>query len=134
MAAPRFRTILLGLFAGVALLLAMAGIYGVVSFSVSQRTSEIGLRMALGAQRSAIVRLTVLSGLRLTAVGVAAGCAAALAMSQVVSSMLFETTGPRIRWCSFWSRAAARRRGRREHGAGHPRGARSIRWPRCEGE
>jgi len=91
-AAPRFRTILLGLFAGVALLLAMAGIYGVVSFSVSQRTSEIGLRMALGAQRSEIVRLTVVSGLRLTAIGVVAGCAAALAMSQVVSSMLFETT------------------------------------------
>jgi predicted permease len=91
-AAPRFRTILLGLFAGVALLLAMAGIYGVVSFSVSQRTTEIGLRMALGAQRSAIVRLTVASGLRLTAIGVVAGCAAALAMSQVVSSMLFETT------------------------------------------
>jgi putative ABC transport system permease protein len=90
-AAPRFRTILLALFAGVALVLAMAGIYGVVSFTVSQRTSELGLRMALGAQRSEIVRLTVSAGLRLTAIGVAGGCAVAVAMSRVVSSMLFET-------------------------------------------
>jgi putative ABC transport system permease protein len=89
--APRFRTILVALFAGVALVLAMAGIYGVVSFTVSQRTRELGLRMALGAQRAQIVRLTILSGLRLTAIGVVAGCAVALALSRVVSSMLFET-------------------------------------------
>src|SRR5262249_10351735 len=72
-AQPRFRTILLGLFAGVALVLAMAGIYGIVSFMVSQRTGELGVRMALGAQTSEIVRLTLAGGLRLTAIGVAIG-------------------------------------------------------------
>jgi predicted permease len=89
--APRFRTILLGTFAGLALLLAMAGVYGVVSFSVSQRTSEMGLRMALGAQRSDIVRLTLANALRPTLAGVAAGSIASLALARIVSSMLFAT-------------------------------------------
>jgi putative ABC transport system permease protein len=89
---PRFRTVLLGLFAAIALLLAMAGVYGLVSFTVSQRTSELGLRMALGAQRRDIVRLTLASGLTLTAVGVAIGWAAALALSRLLSSMLFATS------------------------------------------
>ena len=89
--APRFRAILLGTFAGLALLLAMAGVYGVVSFSVSQRTSEMGLRMALGARRSDIVRLTLVSVLRLTVVGVAAGSIASLALARVLTSMLFAT-------------------------------------------
>jgi predicted permease len=88
---PRFRTVLLAIFAGVALVLAMAGVYGVVSFTVSQRTSELGLRLALGAQPLEIVRLTLLSGLRLTAVGVALGWMASLALARVVSSMLFST-------------------------------------------
>jgi ABC-type antimicrobial peptide transport system permease subunit len=88
--APRFRTVLLGLFAALALVLAMAGVYGIVAYSVSQRAGEMGLRMALGAQRSAIVRLTLSSGLRLTAVGVGIGWAIALAFSRVLSSMLFE--------------------------------------------
>src|SRR5262249_17482292 len=90
-ATPRFRTILLALFSGSALLVALAGIYGVVSFMVSQRTSELGLRMALGAQRIEIVRLTVASGLRLAAVGLAVGWIAAFALSRVLASMLFET-------------------------------------------
>ena len=78
---PWFRTVLLGIFASVALLLAMAGVYGVVSFTVSQRTSELGLRMALGAQPLEILKLTLLSGLRLTAVGVALGSIASLALA-----------------------------------------------------
>src|SRR5262249_8998002 len=86
--APRFRTILLGLFAGLALVLAMAGVYGIVSYTVSQRTSEMGLRMALGAQRSEIVRLTLSSGLRLTALGVAIGWVAALGLTRLLSTML----------------------------------------------
>ena len=88
----RFQTMLLGLFATVALLLAMAGVYGIVSFSVSQRTSELGLRMALGAQPWEIVRLTLASGLRLTVVGVAIGWIASLGLARLVSSMLFATS------------------------------------------
>jgi len=71
--------------------LAMAGVYGLVSFTVSQRTSELGLRMALGAQPLEIVRLTLLGGLRLTAAGVVLGWVASLALARVVSSMLFST-------------------------------------------
>jgi putative ABC transport system permease protein len=88
---PRFRTVLLGLFASVALLLAMAGIYGVVSFTVAQRTSEMGLRMALGAQRSEIVRLTLFAGLKLTALGVGIGWIAAWWLSRLLETMLFAT-------------------------------------------
>jgi putative ABC transport system permease protein len=90
--APRFRTILLGTFAVLAVLLAVAGVYGVVSFTVSQRTSEMGLRMALGAQRSDVVRLTLLGGLKLTMAGVAAGWVASLALTRVLASMLFATS------------------------------------------
>jgi ABC-type antimicrobial peptide transport system permease subunit len=89
---PWFRTVLLGIFAAVALLLAMAGVYGVVSFMVSQRTSELGLRMALGAQPLEIVRLTVVSGLRPTIMGVALGWIASLALARVLSSMLYATS------------------------------------------
>jgi putative ABC transport system permease protein len=90
--APWFRTVLLGIFAGVALVLAMAGVYGVVSFTVSQRTSELGLRMALGARPIEIVVLTLAGGLRLTIAGVAAGWLASLALARVLSSMLFATS------------------------------------------
>jgi len=90
MSAPRFRTVLLGLFAALAIVLAMAGVYGIVAYTVSQRAGEMGLRMALGAQRSAIVRLTLSSGLRLAVVGVGIGWMMALAFSRVLSSMLFE--------------------------------------------
>jgi putative ABC transport system permease protein len=88
----RFQAMLLGLFAGVALILAMAGVYGIVSFSVSQRTSELGLRMALGAQRREIVALTLASGLRLTLLGVAIGWLASLGLARLVASMLFATS------------------------------------------
>jgi len=87
---PRFRTVLLGMFAALALVLAMAGVYGIVSFTVSQRTSELGLRMALGAQRSEIVALTLASGLRLTAIGVVVGWAVAFEAVRVLDSMLFD--------------------------------------------
>ena len=89
---PRFQTMLLGLFATVALLLAMAGVYGIVSFMVSQRTSELGLRMALGAQPREIVTLTLASGLRLTVIGVAIGWLASLGLARLLSSMLFATS------------------------------------------
>jgi len=89
---PRFRTVLLGLFATLALVLAMAGVYGIVSFTVSQRTSEMGLRMALGAQRGEIVRLTLASGLKLTAIGVVVGWIAAFAAVRIIETMLFEVS------------------------------------------
>lgn len=88
--APRFRAILLGLFAALALVLAMAGVYGIVSYTVSQRTNELGLRMALGAQRSEIVGMMLIGGLKLTALGVAAGWIVAFAASRVLSAMLFQ--------------------------------------------
>ena len=92
MATARFRTVLLGIFAAVAMLLAVAGVYGVVSYTVSQRTAELGLRMALGARPVEIVTLTLLSGLRRTAVGVALGWTLSLALARIVSSMLYSTS------------------------------------------
>ncbi|MCU1238043.1 MAG: hypothetical protein JWP63_6010, partial [Candidatus Solibacter sp.] len=88
-ASPRFRGILLGVFAGLAVLLAMAGIYGVMAYMVGQRTSEIGLRMALGAGRPSIVRMVLQAGGRLAAWGLALGYAGALATTRLVESMLF---------------------------------------------
>src|SRR5207253_4633149 len=77
-AAPRFRTLLLGVFAALAVILAMAGVYGVVSYVVGQRSSEIGLRMALGASPGDVLRLILRQGLALTAAGIVLGllCAA----------------------------------------------------------
>lgn len=87
---PRLNTILLAVFAGVALLIAIIGIYGVLAYSVNQRTSEIGVRMALGAQRSDVLRLIVREGMTVGLAGIAAGLIGALALSRALTSMLFE--------------------------------------------
>ena len=89
-ARPRFITLLLGTFAGVALVLAVVGIYGVVAYSVAQRTQEFGIRMALGADARRVLGEVVGQAARVTVIGVVIGVAAALLMSRVLTSLLFQ--------------------------------------------
>jgi putative ABC transport system permease protein len=93
LAQSRFSSMLLALFAALALSLAAIGIYGVMSYAVSQRTSEIGIRLALGAERRDILRLVVGNGMRLAALGLGVGIVLALALSRTLSTLLYETTG-----------------------------------------
>ncbi|HEX3703774.1 MAG TPA: ABC transporter permease [Vicinamibacterales bacterium] len=90
---PRFRTTLVGVFAALAFLLAIAGVYGVMAYTVGRRTAEIGLRMALGAGSPDIVRMVMTTGLRMAAAGIALGCALAYAVAQLLRGMLF-AVGP----------------------------------------
>jgi len=91
-AQQRFQIRLLALFAGMALTLAAVGIYGVIAYSVSQRTHEIGIRMALGAERADVVRMVIGHGMRMAVVGIAMGIAGAVALSRILSAQLYEVS------------------------------------------
>ena len=89
-AEPRYQAILLGSFGALGLVLAMVGIYGVISYSVTQRTREIGVRMALGAQPGKVLSMVLREGMFLATVGIAIGIGGALALGRVLQSLLFE--------------------------------------------
>jgi predicted permease len=89
LAQPRFNTVLLGVFGGLALMLAAIGIYGVLSYTVTQRTHEIGLRMALGASQGDVLKMVMKHAIRLTGIGIVAGVVAALVASKALASLLF---------------------------------------------
>jgi putative ABC transport system permease protein len=91
-ARQRFSMLLLAIFAGVALVLAGVGIYGVMSYSVAQRTHEIGIRMALGAQTGAVLKLAVGYGMKLVVIGIVIGLIAAFALTRVMATLLFGVT------------------------------------------
>ncbi|MBI3886376.1 MAG: FtsX-like permease family protein [Opitutae bacterium] len=88
----RFVTVLLALFATVALAIAAVGIYGVTAYSVSQRTTELGVRLALGASPAGVLGLVLRQGLGTVGVGLALGAAAALALGRIMESLLFQTS------------------------------------------
>jgi putative ABC transport system permease protein len=88
-AQPRLNTVLLGAFASVALLIASIGIYGVLAYSVSQRTGEIGVRMALGATPHGVLRLIVGEGMKVVLIGIGTGVVAGLTLGRTVSSLIF---------------------------------------------
>ncbi|HXF27474.1 MAG TPA: ABC transporter permease [Bryobacteraceae bacterium] len=89
-ARPRLESVLFAIFAGVALLLAVIGLYGVLAYQVTQRTREIGIRMALGANSSQLVRSVVQDGFRLLAAGIAAGVLASIALTRLLESLLYD--------------------------------------------
>src|SRR6185295_18579006 len=91
-ARPRFSTLLLGLFAALALLLAFVGLYGVVAHGVTQRTREIGIRMAVGAQRSDVLALIIRQGMQPALMGLILGLLTAFALTRVLASQLYEVS------------------------------------------
>jgi putative ABC transport system permease protein len=90
LARPRFYLLLIGLFAVLALILAVIGVYGVVAHSVTERTREVGVRIALGARRGEVVSLMVWQGLKPSLVGIVAGVALAYAAGRVIDALLYE--------------------------------------------
>src|SRR3984957_2799870 len=91
-ASPRFTMLLIGAFSATAFILAVVGIYGVIAYSVAQRTQELGIRIALGAENRDILRLVIGGGMALTLVGIVTGLAGSIALTRVMSAMLYETS------------------------------------------
>lgn len=91
-ASPRVTTILLGLFAALAMLISAAGIAAVIGLSVTQRTNELGIRMALGASRKSVIGMVLRQGLTMVAGGIVAGIGGALALTRLLQSLLFATS------------------------------------------
>ena len=89
-AQPRFRTALLGVFAALALVMAVVGLYAVMAFSVAQRTHELGIRIALGAQRRDVIGLVLRQGVKLVGIGILIGLAGAWALTRVLTTLLYE--------------------------------------------
>ena len=89
---PRFKTTLLSIFAAVALVLTVVGLYGVMSYAVAQRTNEIGIRLALGAQTKDVLSLIIKQGLQLILLGLAIGLLGAVALMKIISGLLFGVT------------------------------------------
>lgn len=117
---PRFNTLLLGIFAGLAALLATVGIFGVMSYSVTLRTREIGLRMALGARQGEVLMLILKQGLLLTLIGIVLGLAGALALTRLLSGLrTWRRAAPRCRRTSSL-RSRIGRRPRNPHRAAGP--------------
>ncbi|HXI31037.1 MAG TPA: ABC transporter permease [Vicinamibacterales bacterium] len=90
--APRMAASLLAVFAGLSLVLAVIGIYGVMAYAVSRRTRELGIRMALGARRSDVLRLVVFQGFRVTVLGLGVGLAASFAVTRLIATLLFDVS------------------------------------------
>jgi putative ABC transport system permease protein len=88
----RFYAMLFGIFAALALVLAAVGIYGVMSYAITQRTHEIGIRMALGADRRSVLKLTLGQGMKLAATGVLLGLAASYGLTRLMSGLLFNVS------------------------------------------
>ena len=98
LATPRYLTVLIGLFAGTALVLSLVGIYGVMAYFVQQHTREIGIRLAIGGEPAQVRRLVVVNGLRLVVAGVVVGIGTALLAGRLMSTVLFgvSATDPRV--------------------------------------
>jgi putative ABC transport system permease protein len=92
LAQPRFQSRLLGIFASVAVLLTAVGLYGMLAYSVAQRTHEIGIRTALGAQHGDVLRLIIGQGMTVVFLGIVAGLGGAFAASRLLRDLLFETS------------------------------------------
>ena len=92
LAPRRFTMILLGLFSGIALILATIGVYGLLQYSTTQQTREIGIRMALGARKIDVLRAVLVKGLCLTFLGIAVGLAGALGLTRILASLLYGVT------------------------------------------